>query len=669
MVISDLHRVQSGEILIDPFAREIVILCAVLILAFPILRDHGSRQKDLIAQMQGLGLSVILLWIPAFIIQRQVYFDTESYGLLAPFDLFIWSVLAAALVVFLFRILGFMKAMIYVQQSRNTEKNFRLFFVLLFVLILFDLRMDGGAAADAMDERTFYFGDSVWRNVLMAAVLLTVLINGFRNKWIHYLKRGQKWLVLVLLAFIYPFSLTFLFTLPSAIDPYSRTLGTFTVGVVLFWAVYGGTAVVGVLVQLPSAGLMDRRVEEIGSLQSLSATIGSIFDVDQLIVKTLSQALRVVGADCAWLELKEEDGFRAAGRQGIRENEIEALPAPGITPVRDSVLQKEPVLLINNIVRDKRTEHWKRWRRVRAGSLLAARLQVKDHALGALYAVCESPFGFTEESRGLFKAFADQVAIAIENARLVELSIEQERYRQELKLAHEAQMRLLPRSMPEIPGAEVQGVCITANDIGGDFYDVIAVHSDRVDILVGDVSGKGASAAFYMAELKGVVQTLATLFASPVDIVSEVNTFIRNQFDSDMFVTMIYSVYIPSEKQLHMVRAGHPPAVHVTPDQVRPYESSGLGLGLVDTSQLRGSLEESRLNLREDEAVVLYSDGVIEARNREGEEYGEFRFQEDLFDVKSFSCVAMMTELRRRLESFMGSTPMHDDLTLVTLKT
>ncbi|NQT26045.1 SpoIIE family protein phosphatase [candidate division KSB1 bacterium] len=667
--VSDFHRVQSGEILITPLAREILITCSVLILALQLIWDQKNRQKDLIAQMQGLGLSIILLWIPSFIIQRQVYFDTESFGLLAPFDLFIWTILAIAFVVLLFRILMYLKFMIYIQQSRNTQRNFHFFFICVLLLMLFDLNISTGRIPEGITERILFFGRSLWRNILMGGVILSALINGLRCKWIHYLKRGQKWLVLILLAFIYPFSMTFLFALPEAIDPYSQLLGTFAVAVVMFWAIYGAMAIGGVLVQLPTAGLMDRRVEEIASLQSLSATIGSIFDVDQLIVKTLAQALRVVGADYAWLELKEGDGFRIAGREGIRENEIDSLPIPGLVPVRDEVLQKESVLLINNIARDKRTEHWKRWRKVRAGSLLAARLQYKDHALGVLYAVREYSFGFVEESRGLFKAFADQVAIAIENAHLVELSIEQEGYRQELRLAHEAQMRLLPRSMPEIKGAEVEGLCLTANDIGGDFYDVIPVSSNRVDILVGDVSGKGASAAFYMAELKGVVQTLAHLFTSPTDIVAEVNTFIRNQFEPGMFVTLIYSIYLPVRKELQIVRAGHLPAIHITQDQVHLFESAGLGLGLVDTVQLRESLEESHLKLEDNQAVVLYSDGVIEARNRKGEEYGEFRFQEDLFDVKALSCQTMMTELRRRFESFMDDTPMHDDLTMVILKT
>ena len=667
--INDLHRVQSGEVLMAPLVREILITCAILLLVLQLLLAQPSKQKDLIAQMQGLGLSIILLWIPLFIIQRQVYFDTESFGLLTPFDLFVWSILAVAFTVLLLRILAYMKFMIYIRQSRNTERTFRFFFVLVLFIILLDLNIDASRIEDGLTERTLFFGGSIWRNILMGAVILTAFINGLRCKWIHYLKRGQKWLVLVLLAFIYPFSMTFLFSLPEAINPYSQLLGTFTVTVVLFWAIYGGMAIVGVLVQLPTAGLMDRRVEEIASLQSLSATIGSLFDADQIIVQTLAQSLRVVGAHSAWLELKEGDGFRIAGREGIRENEINSLPQPGLSPVREDVLDKEPVLLINNIARDKRTAHWKKWRRMRAGSLLAARLHYKDRALGVLYALCDYSFGFVEESRGLFKAFADQVAIAIENAHLVELSIEQERYRQELRLAHEAQMRLLPRSMPEIQGAEAEGLCLTANDIGGDFYDVIPVNPKRVDILVGDVSGKGASAAFYMAELKGVIQTLAHLFTAPIDIVSEVNTFIRNHFNPDMFVTMIYSIYLPEKQELQIVRAGHPPALHVTQDQVQAFESPGLGLGLVDTSQLRETLEVTTLNLAENHAVVLYSDGVIEARNGKGEEYGEFRFQEDLFDVKALSCKAMMSDLKRRFELFMGDTSMHDDLTLVILKT
>jgi len=288
--------------------------------------------------------------------------------------------------------------------------------------------------------------------------------------------------------------------------------------------------------------------------------------------------------------------------------------------------------------------------------------------MGILYAATRESFGFVEDVRALFQTFADQVAVALENANLLQVTIDQEVYLEELRVAHEAQMRLLPQQMPDIDGIELDAFCATANEIGGDFYDLIPVGEDRLDIVIGDVSGKGASAAFYMAELKGVTQALAPHFSFPKNLLIEVNGFVQNHFEANTFVTMVYAIFLYQKRQLRVVRAGHPPSGLVRKNRVTWMETKGLGLGLAPNALFKKTLEEKVINLKKGDTVFFYTDGLSEARNVQGEEYGEEVLTETLLDLHGQGAGDILQAIRGRVDTFSEGVPRHDDVTLVALK-
>jgi serine phosphatase RsbU (regulator of sigma subunit) len=399
----------------------------------------------------------------------------------------------------------------------------------------------------------------------------------------------------------------------------------------------------------------------------LSATISSVFDREELIDKITELSLHIVGADFSWIELKENSSYHFAGSQNLGKEAIDELPESFIQNVRKETGQNEAPVLINDVCKDARTKEIKKWSR-KAGSLLSAQVRIKKKALGFIYAMKEQPFGFVEECRGLFQAFADQAAIALENTRLVRVTIEQERYREELRLAHEAQMRLLPQQMPKIREIDIGGFCLTANDIGGDFYDLIEVDANRLDIVIGDVSGKGASAAFYMAELKGVIQTLSKHFSSPQNILIEMNGFLHRHFESQTFVTMIYGILYPAKKELHFVRAGHPPLGLIRRNTLTWLETQGIGLGMADNALLEKTLKPKVVRLKKGDTVIFYTDGLTEARNMENEEFGEDALKTMLLDLNGLESKEMLQQVQDRMETFTKDVPRHDDITLVIFR-
>jgi len=328
--------------------------------------------------------------------------------------------------------------------------------------------------------------------------------------------------------------------------------------------------------------------------------------------------------------------------------------------------EKGPVL-INNLPKKRETRDFRRWRH-KAGSLLATMMRFKNKELGILCAIKKEMFGFTEDSRPLFQSFADQVSVALENSNLFQTTIEQKVYREELQMAHDAQMRILPRQMPEVEGVELGAYCMTANEIGGDFYDLIKVDDDRLDIVIGDVSGKGASAAFYMAELKGVIQALAPHFSSPKKILMEINGFAKNHFEPDTFVTMVYAILYPLKRKVHIVRAGHPPVALIRDDRIEWIETDGIGLGLVSNKFLNSSLRQKMIQLKKNDTVFFYTDGLIEARNSEGDEFGESKLEKVLIDLYGENPKSIIKKITARLSRYTRGVSRHDDVTFLTFK-
>jgi sigma-B regulation protein RsbU (phosphoserine phosphatase) len=252
---------------------------------------------------------------------------------------------------------------------------------------------------------------------------------------------------------------------------------------------------------------------------------------------------------------------------------------------------------------------------------------------------------------------------------------EKRRLEEELRIAREIQMSLLPRGALRLPGLSVTALCVPAREVGGDYYDFFRLGERRLGILVADVAGKGTSAALYMAELKGLVLSLSTIYQSPRQLLVEVNRIISDNIDTRSFITMTYAVIDLDARTITFARAGHTPLVHVPggpgPRRARVLAPDGIVLGLRIEAVARRFgelLVESTQPLGPGDVLVLYTDGLTEAMNADGDLFGDQRLLALVEEHGHETTEVLRERILREVEAFVGDAEPHDDLTFVLVK-
>lgn len=296
---------------------------------------------------------------------------------------------------------------------------------------------------------------------------------------------------------------------------------------------------------------------------------------------------------------------------------------------------------------------------------------IKDKLIGFLIlsnARTGSPYSENEVS--FLKTLMGQGSFAIENALLYEELTEQERLKRELEIARMVQLSLLPQKSPEMPGLDIDGICIPAMEIGGDYFDYFKINDYTMGIVVADVTGKGTSAAFYMAVIKGIMLSLASIYSSPGQLLSELNRRIFGTMDRKIFITMIYATVNMRRRELKFSRAGHNALIVMNSENssIESLTPKGIGLGLAHDSLFDLHITEKKISLRPGDTLLFYTDGISEAMNNELEEFSEQRLIDVLSQQKNKTARQIRESIIAAVEDFVQDTPPHDDITLVTVK-
>jgi phosphoserine phosphatase RsbU/P len=298
-------------------------------------------------------------------------------------------------------------------------------------------------------------------------------------------------------------------------------------------------------------------------------------------------------------------------------------------------------------------------------SEIAIPILLNDHIIGALNLENDRLAAFDENDLELLRFFADAAAVSVDKAMLHKKLVEKEHTDQQLRIAHEVQMQLVPERPPHIPGYEITGLCLPTFDIGGDYFDYIDLKDGNLGIALADVSGHGIPAALVMSAFRALLRTQARLQSDPATVAKVINQSLPEFTGRSDFVTAVYGVLNPTSGQFIYTNCGHSPPLFFRPDGViEKLSQGGPALGVFDDHEF-GSGQQI---LIPGGLLVMYTDGVTETFAPDGESFGLERLIGVIRQNLALPVQEIIAAVVNSIRSFSGSDGFLDDFTLVVVR-
>ena len=322
------------------------------------------------------------------------------------------------------------------------------------------------------------------------------------------------------------------------------------------------------------------------------------------------------------------------------------------------------------IERDERLKRlWKASGQIE--SLMVCPLIYGNQYLGLL-AVANGPMStpFSPSDFEVFKSISEQSAFALYNAIIYSEASEKRRMDHDLHIARDIQRILLPSGSPEIEGFQVCGINIPARQVSGDYFDYIRIDELRFGIAIADVSGKGVPASLIMAMCRSVLRSQAVSNTSAADVLHRVNRQLFPDIKEDMFISMAYVIVNQKTKEVMLSRAGHdaPLLYSHKEDKVIKLNPPGMALGIDSGDVFDRVTGDFPIKMEEDDCLILYTDGVTEALDNNGMEYGMDKVQQAIRASAPLGAPAIIKRLTDDLRNFVGNYPQNDDITLIAIR-
>jgi sigma-B regulation protein RsbU (phosphoserine phosphatase) len=411
---------------------------------------------------------------------------------------------------------------------------------------------------------------------------------------------------------------------------------------------------------------LSTEINRFGQLIEAAKTVNSSLDLDKLLFIIMDTALAVVNGERGTLyivdELKQELWSKV-----LKDAELVEIRLPMGKGIAGYVAATGAVVNIPDAYNDprfnpeidKRTGY-------RTKSILCCPMRNKEgKIIGVLQLLNERAGIFTREDENFITALSVHASVAIENARLYEQEKVFVRMQEEVRLAAKIQLDLLPKRAPQIAGYNIGGKTLPALAVGGDYFDFIGMNDARHAVCIGDVSGKGLPASLLMANVQATVRGQALHAVSPRDCISRSNRLLFQSTDSEKFVTLVYGILDAKSHRFSFSNAGHEnPFYFSGGTEPLRLKTGGTLLGIFDDIPF----DEDSFAFDPGGVLVMFSDGVTEAMNGHGDQFGEQRLEELLQKHRHDSAQEIIDNVLSAVSSHVGSNPQTDDITLVVIK-
>lgn len=539
------------------------------------------------------------------------------------------------------------KHLILYQKSKQVVKQWQAFEFAMLVAMFFVFFNKNNF------DYSFFFG-------MVILLVISAVLSG-NLKWIPYLTFKEKWksllylfLILTCLGYLFRRFMAY-----SEAETYQVNLtdNLFLMALFGFIFIYAIFSFLVTLFNLPTSSVFEQKLTEAINFQRLSQSIQPGENEEQVLDILLDSCMSASYSDAAWIEINAEE-------QKINANQLRFL---------DESIKEELSELIKN---QKTATEWAssdhpetlqsltlRLGHPRFESILLVPLIINKTAIGRMVLCKEVRDGFNKEMVNIVTTFVRQACIAVENHRLLNQAIQNERYQEELKIAQRVQKALLPTKLDHPDSFSICAFSKAADEVGGDYYDTYQLDENRYVLIIGDVSGKGTSAAFHMSQMKGIFQSLIQLNLSPAQFMIKANAALSKCLGKNHFITASIFLINIAEKKICHSRAGHIPTLFYKAKESKSEFMlfDGLGLGILRNKQYENHVQEKTFSFETGDILVLITDGIVEAKNQKGNQFGFERIRSLVEIHHDKSPAEIQTQLIDSLHVFVGGDRMIDD--------
>lgn len=656
ILFSDLRGVNPGvpeflpHILLDLFTVSVFIYYKL-----KIERDESLSFSDLLWKVFASGLVATVVSLLLRLIVTALGNSKLASNIL--FNYIIYQINLSMLLGFLLAAYTGWKRLIIYQKSKWVVQLWTAFDVTLVIALVSDSLGIGVS--------------EIFQSFLAVLLALMIIALSANMKWVAYLNFKQKLSSLLITLLIIFYLIYFSFTIITYSESIARVstaflsyeIHIFNVGLFLFAILYATFSFLVILFNLPTSSVFEQKLEEVVNFQRLSQSIQTEQNEESVYRILLESSVSSVSADAAWLEIRLKDQKRKVFTFNITEDEAGNIRGLLRERKMEYLLESAPEKTINHsrLMSGSGT---------RFRSLLAFPITVKGELIGSLVLLRELPEGFNREMSKIAGAFANQAGISIENFRLMEEALENERYQEELKIAKSVQKSLLPQHPEQGDYFEIAAYSESADEVGGDYYDTLRVSENKITGIIADVSGKGTTAAFHMSQMKGIFHSLAQNAAEPLQFFSRANKALAHCLERGSFISAVYFIMDKESKTISYARAGHCPVLYFSRknNETHYLPDKGAALGMIRNDGYDHRINTCSVQWNPDDIMILYTDGVTEARNSKSEEFGYERLKDLLVQHQSNSAHDIQKEIVRSLYNFCESDQLNDDHTMLVIK-
>jgi sigma-B regulation protein RsbU (phosphoserine phosphatase) len=408
-------------------------------------------------------------------------------------------------------------------------------------------------------------------------------------------------------------------------------------------------------------------VAELSILNDVATTITSTHSIEHIVDMIVRKCVKHLKVEQGAVMLLDEQNQSNPLKTLIRQQDTlsDMLPYRLDAQLTGWMLKHQTPLFVKDLKGDSRFKSFVD-EESPINSLLGVPLVLKGKMTGVLTVFNKhTDEGFTDGDQRLLSIIAAQSAQIIENARLY---LEEQNLilmQEEMRLAAETQINLLPKSIPKVADYQIAGKSIPAKDVGGDYYDFIQINDKNFAFCLGDVSGKGMSAAMLMSNLQATLRAHILAGANSTETITRSNNVLYQNTDSTKFVTLFLGIVNIESNKIKYCNAGHNNPYHLDKsNQLKELDVGGLILGFqTDSSYLEGNIP-----FHPEDTLVLFSDGITEAMNENNEEFGEDRLIEIITKHKSEDAYKMVDKIMDAVNEFSEGIAQSDDMTLLIIK-